>query len=56
MGYFNIHVDNRCDREAVEFVEVLHSFSFTQHVNGHTRNKEHMLDLIISCGVNVHVN
>ncbi len=55
-GDFNIHVDNKSDRKAVEFVEVLHSFSFTQHVNGPTHNKEHTLDLIISYGVNVNVN
>ncbi len=56
VGDFNIHVDNKSDRKAVEFVEVLHSFSFTQHVNGPTHNKEHTLDLIISYGVNVNVN
>ncbi len=56
VGDFNIHVDNKSDRKAVEFVAVLHSFSFTQHVNGPTHNKEHTLDLIISYGVNVNVN
>ncbi len=56
VGDFNIHVDNKSDHIAVEFIEVLHSFSFTQHVNGPTHNKEYMLDLIISYGVNVIVN
>ncbi len=51
VGDFNIHVDNKSDCKAVEFVEVLHSFSFTQHVNGPTHNKEHTLHLIISYGV-----
>ncbi len=57
VGDFNIHVDNKSNRKVMEFfLEVLHSFSFTQHINGPTHNKEHALDLIISYGVNVNIN
>ncbi len=56
VGDFNIHVDNTNDCKAVEFVEVLHSFSLTQHLNGRTHNKEHTLDVIIAYGVKVHIN
>lgn len=56
MGDFNFHVDNKLDRKAAEFLDILYSFSLTQHVNGPTHNKKHTLDLIISLGINVNIN
>lgn len=52
-GDLNIHVDNVCDKNAIELSAILETFSLTQHVTGPTHIRGHTLDLIITKGVNL---
>lgn len=54
-GDFDIHVDNKTDPDAQNFICLLEAFDFTQHVSGPTHNKGHTLDLVISKGLNITV-
>lgn len=47
-GDFNFHVDDQNNMDAMKFLQILHSFNFTQHVNVATHKKNHTLDLIIT--------
>ena len=47
-GDFNVHVDDKEDREAAAFSYLLQSFGLCQHITGPTHKKGHTLDLIIS--------
>ena len=47
-GDFIIHVDNKTDPDAQNFISLLEAFDFTQQVSGPTHNKGHTLDLVIS--------
>ena len=53
VGDFNIHVDNPKDRCATEFMSTLDDFGLSQHVTQSTHNKGHILDLVISKGLNI---
>ena len=53
VGDFNIHVDNPTDVCAKEFLNVLDNFGLSQHVTDPTHNRGHILDLIISKGLNI---
>ena len=54
-GDLNLHIDNASDTAAMSFLQLLHSFDFTQHVTGPTHKHGHTLDLVISRGLNVTV-
>ena len=47
-GDFNLHIDNVSDFNAMDFLQLLHSFDFIQHTAGPTHNCGHTLDLVIS--------
>ena len=51
-GDFNIHVDIPSDPIANEFLHLLDSMGFTQHVSGPTHKKGHTLDLVITKNLN----
>ncbi|KAE8297375.1 hypothetical protein D5F01_LYC03993 [Larimichthys crocea] len=53
LGDFNIHIDTDC-KSATEFLELLHYFNFTQHVNFPTHSRGHILDLVYSTGLTIH--
>lgn len=53
VGDFNIHVDNLKYGNAKEFLNILNNFGLSQHVTHSTHNKGHILDLIISKGLNI---
>ena len=48
MGDFNIHVDDKTDRDARKFLDILDTFDLQQHVKGATHRSGHTLDLLIS--------
>ncbi|CAB3996663.1 RNA-directed DNA polymerase from transposon X-element [Paramuricea clavata] len=45
---FNIHIDSNENYDAIKFLELLQSFSLTQHVEVPTHSSGHTLDLIIT--------
>ena len=47
-GDYNIHLDNPTDALTSQFLSVLFSFNLTQHVDFPTRDKNHILDLVIT--------
>ena len=53
VGDFNIHVDNLDDGSTKELLNILDNFGLSQHVTSSTHNKGHILDLIISKGLNI---
>ena len=53
VGDFNIHIDNPKDGSAKELFYILDNFELSQHVTEPTHNKGHILDLIISKGLNI---
>lgn len=55
-GDFNLHVDNPANTDAIEFLTLIDTFSLTQHVQGPTHTHGHILDLVITKGLNVSVN
>ncbi|KAF7645845.1 hypothetical protein LDENG_00197440 [Lucifuga dentata] len=56
IGDFNIHIDNKADTRAKEFLDLLVCMDFKQHVNKPTHNLGHFLDLISSYGLNITVS
>ncbi|XDV31632.1 hypothetical protein PO909_002599 [Leuciscus waleckii] len=52
LGDFNVHIDTNC-KSAIEFLEMLHCFNFTQHVNFPTHSQGHILDLVCSTGLTI---
>ena len=48
LGYFSIRIDKEVDSKAIEFVNLLRSMDFIQHVTGPTHNRSHTLDLVIT--------
>ncbi len=48
VGDFNIHIDSNENYDAIKFLELLQSFSLTQHVEVPTYSSGHTLDLIIT--------
>ena len=55
-GDANLHVDNNSDAVAMNFLQLLHSLDFIQHVSGPTHELGHTLDLVISKGLCIHIN
>ena len=47
-GDFNFHLDNLRDNDAKKFMDLLETFSLSQHVSGPTHLPGHTLDLIIT--------
>ena len=56
VGDFNLHIDNEADSNAREFIDLLYSMDFTQHVNEPTHNRGHTLDLVISKGLEIYIS
>ena len=52
-GDFNIHVDNSEDNRTKELSVLLDVFGLQQHVKHPTHNRGHILDLIITKGLNI---
>lgn len=52
-GDFNIHVDDSNNSETRQFIHLLESFGFKQHVTGPTHLKGDTLDLVFSKGLHV---
>ena len=53
-GDFNVHLENPDDRLGKQFLDLIHSFGFAQHVNSPTHDLGGLLDVIITpsdCGV-----
>ncbi len=53
VGDFNIHVDNTNDALGLAFTDLINSFGVKQNVTGPTHRFNHMLDLIISYGIDL---
>ncbi len=53
VGDFNVHVCCSSNPLAKDFLDVIDSFNFVQHVQGPTHEKGHTLDLILSLGLSV---
>ncbi len=53
MGDFNIHVDNEKDALGSAFIDIVNSIRVRQYVPGPTHCRNHTLDLILSCGIDV---
>ena len=56
VGDFNLHIDNRNDNKATDFINLLDDLGFMQHVHGPTHNYGHSLDLVVSKGLHVQVS
>uniref|UniRef100_A0A669AWP7 Reverse transcriptase domain-containing protein n=1 Tax=Oreochromis niloticus TaxID=8128 RepID=A0A669AWP7_ORENI len=57
VGDFNIHVDDSTNSTTKEFLSIMDSFNFVQHVAGPTHRAGHTLDLVFTCGVSLdHMN
>ena len=48
VGDFNFHIDNKCNGLSKNFMNILESFNFCQHVNERTHRAGHILDLVIT--------
>ncbi len=53
VGDFYIHVDNEKDALGSAFIDILNSIWVRKHMSGHTRCRNHALDLILSHGIYV---
>lgn len=53
VGDFNIHIDNAEDGGRKELLNILDNFGLNQHVTEPTHNRGHILDLIISKGLDI---
>ncbi len=53
VGDFNIHVDNTNDALGLAFTDLINSFGVEQNFTGPTHRFNHMLDLIISHGIDL---
>lgn len=47
-GYFNLHLDDLLDNDTKKFMDLLETFSLSQHVSGPTHLSGHTYDLIIT--------
>ena len=47
-GDFNFWVDDPCDNNACQFLEIMDSSNYTNHVNAPTTRSGHTLDLVLS--------
>lgn len=57
VGDFNIHVDDSTNSTTKEFLSIMDSFNFVQHVAGPTHTAGHTLDLVFTYGVSLdHLN
>ncbi|CAM4727630.1 unnamed protein product [Leuciscus chuanchicus] len=52
-GDFNIHIDSSTSKPTTDFLDIIHSFNFIQHVNFPTHTRGHTLDLVCSTGLNI---
>ena len=50
-GDFNLHVDDKTDKISTEFMDLLESMDFVQHISGPTHYRGHTLDLVITKGL-----
>ena len=48
-GDFNLHLDDLGDNDTKKFMDLLETFSLSQHVSGPTHLSGHTFDLIITC-------
>lgn len=48
-----LHVDDEFDVFGRDFMSIMDSFNFTQHVSGPTHAKGHTLDLVFTIGLNI---
>ncbi len=53
VGDFNIHVDNTNDALGLAFTDLINSFGVKQNVTGPMHHFNHMLDLIITHGIDL---
>lgn len=53
VGDFNIHIDNKSDCLTNAFNALVEGIGFTQSVNKPTHNHNHILDLVLSYGVEI---
>lgn len=53
LGDFNIHVNKSADSFAMDFLNLMDSFNFIQHVSSPTPEKGNTLDLVFTIGLNV---
>ena len=47
-GDFNLHVDNNLDKSSQDFLALIDSFNFKQHICSLTHRAGHILDLLIT--------
>ena len=48
LGHFNFHLDDLRNNDTMKFMDLLETFSLSQHVSGPTHLSGHTLDLIIT--------
>ena len=48
VGDFNFHIDDKNDREAIRFLDLINAFNLQQHVQEATHRLGHTLDLVIT--------
>lgn len=53
VGDFNIHVDDVSCSFAADFLNIIESFNFIQHVSGPTHIRGRTLDLVFTLGLNI---
>ena len=56
IGDINLHLDTVSNTVTMDFLQVLHSFDFSQHVVGPTHKHGHTLDVVISRGLNINMD
>ena len=54
-GDFNIHVDDPESHDGQRLIDLLESFSLTQHVDFPTHTSDHTLDLVITRSADAHI-
>lgn len=55
-GDFNLHIDNQSDYLSKDFINILSSMDFKQHITQPTYNRGHTLDLVITHGLTAGVS
>ena len=50
-GDFNLHIDDKTDKISMDFMDLLDSMDFVQHISGPTHYRGHTLDLVITKGL-----
>ena len=55
-GDFNFHINKPTDPETRKFMDILSSFSLTQHINEPTHDHGNTLDLLITRSLSILVN